>query len=237
MKNNRATMLIGGALILLGALLLLENLNLIHVIGRMVWSVGLIAVGLPFLLVFLSNREQWWALIPGSIMMGIGLGVLFRGEMAAIVINASISLPFWLIYLNDREQWWALIPGWVMACVTAIIVLAWIGMDWFVAPFVMFAIAIPFLLVYVLHRDQWWALIPGGIMAGIGGLILLGETLSSSFFWAAALILLGVWFIVRALRSPGQPDAGAVTPPPAADATRFEVEDLPDPAAEPDQPR
>lgn len=231
MNQKRNSLIFGSLLILLGIVLLLETFDVIHVVGRLVWSIALAGFGLPFLLVFLSNRDQWWALIPGCILVGVGAGVLVGGTMTAIIINASIGLPFLLIYLNDREQWWGLIPAWVMECVAAIILLDWIGLDWFIDSFVMFAIAAPFLVVYVLNRDQWWALIPGGIMTAIGLLILIGETLSSTLFWAVGLMLAGGWMVYRYLR-PAPPEPAA-----PEDLSAFELVDEPDPAAQPEEPR
>ncbi len=223
MNRNRNSLVWGGVLILVGIALLLNTFGIVDFIGRFVWAIILAAIGLPFLFIYLTNRKQWWALFPGCIMAGVGLGVLFGGELAWIIITASVGLPFWLLYFTDRRNWWALIPGWVMFGVSCIILLAWIGLDWFITPFVMFAIAAPFLLVYILHRDQWWALIPGGIMAGLGVAFLLGNILSASW-WPVLLILFGILLIFRNFRSP-----------PAA--SPFEQLDAPDPAAQAEEPR
>ena len=128
------------------------------------------------------------------------MGILVQGEFAGIIITGSISLPFWLIYLNDRRNWWALIPGWVMLCVSAILLLDWVGLEWLISPFVNFAIAAPFLLVYTLDRKQWWALIPGGIMFAVGLLLLIVAIAKSFAFWPVLLIAGGIWLIYRALR-------------------------------------
>jgi hypothetical protein len=81
-----------------------------------------------------------------------------------------------------------------------IVLLGEIGLGWFIASFVMFAIAAPFFLVYLMNSEQWWALIPAGIMTAIGILIMAGQVISSGVFWAVLLILLGLFFIYRALR-------------------------------------
>ena len=232
MKSNRSTLLWGGVLIILGFVFLLESFGVIHFVSQLVWAVALVGISLPFWFVYLSERKQWWALFPGSILAGVGFGVLFGGEWSGIIITASIALPFWLIYLTDQRNWWALIPGWTMICVSVIILLDWIGLDWFIAPFVMFAIAAPFLLVYLLHRDQWWALIPGGIMAAIGDALLLAAVTTTIAFWPVFLILFGIWLIYRAYRpQPARPVA------PAADSSRFYLPEAPDTAVEPEEPR
>jgi len=249
MNRNQSSLWWGGLLILLGGAFLLESLGVFHIMGRFVWMVVLVGISLPFWLVYLSGRDQWWALIPGCVLAGVGVGVLMGGALTAIIINGSISLAFWLIYLADRQNWWALIPGWTMACVTAIILLGCIGLDWLIAPFVMFAIAAPFLLVYLLNPDQWWALIPGGIMAAIGVLLLAGVIMSSFSFWPIILILAGIWFIYRAFQprpaapashsSQGvqSPRMQGVQSPRMQGVSQFEEPETPAPAAQPDEPR
>src|SRR5690606_41960036 len=44
--------------------------------GDIVGAYVMFAIALPFLYVYLRNRENWWALIPGGIMLTIGVGLL-----------------------------------------------------------------------------------------------------------------------------------------------------------------
>lgn len=229
MKKQNVLPIWGVLLIALGLLLLLGNLGVFHSVGRILWALVIGGIGVPFLLVYLSDRNQWWSLIPGCTMVGVGAGILFGGTLAAIVINGSIALAFALIFLTDRRNWWALIPAWVMTSVCAIIFLSWIGLDWLVAPFVMFAIALPFLVVYIIDRDQWWALIPGGIMGVIGVFILIGEIMSISTLGPALIILVGVWLLYRAFK----PKKESAAPSPS----QFSSADLPEPDDRQEEPR
>ena len=52
------------------------------------------------------------------------------------------------------------------------------------------------------RETHWWALIPGGILAAIGGALFVGGTALDILemvgkFWPVALILVGVWVILR----------------------------------------
>ena len=235
MNRSRSALVWGSLLILLGIGFLLETLGILHFMGRFIWMLVLVGIGLPFWFVYLSDRSQWWALFPSCVLTGIGVGVLVGGELAGIVITASISLPFWLIYLTDRRHWWALIPGWTMVSVSAIVFLGWVGLEWLIGPFVMFAIAAPFLVVYVLDRDQWWALIPGGIMAAIGFVWLVGALMKGFTFWPVILIGFGIWLIYRAFRP--QESGPVKTPVQETPPSRFEEPGPADPTAQPEEPR
>ena len=163
----------------------------------------LLAIALPFVVVYLRDRKQWWALIPAYVMVIVALIVLFSetGGLPDYLVGTgflvAIGLPFLVVYLRDRSKWWALIPAYAMFSISVIIPLSELNIDEILIPaYVMFAIALPFLFVYVRDRSNWWALIPGGIMTLIGAIMLLSVQLVE-YLAPVAIILAGVWILGR----------------------------------------
>jgi hypothetical protein len=100
------------------------------VAGYVVATIILAGVGLPFLLIFLTDRKHWWALIPGMTMIGVaaavfleGIGVISDEAVGGLVVG-GIAMGFLSIYLIDRQQWWALIPGGIMGTVAFFLLVA-----------------------------------------------------------------------------------------------------------------
>ncbi len=161
-------------------------------------------VALPFLVVYLLNRANWWALIPAWVLFAIGLMILLigfgvlEGGIIPLFVLSSIGLPFLVVYLNNRENWWALIPAYVMLAIGLMVALidTRVLLDLAIPAYVMFSVAIPFFVVYLLNRKQRWALIPGGI-TGLMGLAFFAGTDLAQYVIPAVLIVAGAWVLIR----------------------------------------
>ena len=200
-QSMRQGIVWGGLLILLGAVLLVEAYT---DLTAWTWVIILAAGGLGVFGVYLTDRSEWGLLIPAYVLWAIaGLVTLIelnilRDESIATYVLAAIALPFLVVFLRNRDQWWALIPAYVLLAVGVMVGLLGLGVltDLLVPAYVMFAIAIPFFVVYVRNTKQWWALIPGGIMAVIGLSFLIAEA-AVQYVAPVALVLVGVWILVR----------------------------------------
>jgi len=56
------------------------------------------AIAIPFLVVYGLDSRQWWALIPGGIMAGIGLAFLVAEAQADYIVPAILILiGIWML--------------------------------------------------------------------------------------------------------------------------------------------
>lgn len=200
-----APLIIGGALILFGILFLLNNFDIVSITASAIFAGIFILAGLIFLIVFLFDNENWWALIPGFVLMGVG-GTILTGEYVHIrgidisgaIMLFFIALPFWIIYILKRNYWWALIPAGVMTSIAAMTVIPAATGDLDVA--IMFAgWAGTFLLVYFLAKQKWsvWVALGMGVFAVS---FLAGTFNVFGYLWPIAIIGAGAYLIYRAMR-------------------------------------
>jgi hypothetical protein len=160
----------------------------------------LLGVALPFLVVFLLDRQKnGWALIPAWVMLAL-IAVVFlstrvSGEVVGAVVMFSIGLPFLFVFLRDRSQWWGLIPGLILSGMGVVILLVNQAGSDYIASLILFVIALPFLLVFLWSRDNWWGLIPAGILTSIGTALLLFGRMQTGLRQAALLnaVILAGW--------------------------------------------
>ena len=207
MKWLESRMLWGILLILGGILFLLDNLGIIT-FGGLIWGVIFALAGLVFLSVFITNREHWWALIPGFVLLGIGAIILLdtytpggAGELAGVIFLGGIGLAFLLVYLVNRENWWAIIPAGVMATLAVVAGLSQVLTGFETGGIFFLGLGLTFALVAILPTPEGqmrWAFIPAGILLLMGLLITAAMTSLLGILWPFALILIGLFFIWRA---------------------------------------
>jgi hypothetical protein len=212
MERQWLRIFISLALIGFGVLVLLNNLNLLpfDVTGmQWFWLAVFGTIGLVFLGVYASNRqENWWAVIPGFTM--IGLAILISNiippayaELSGGVFLGAIGLAFWFIYFSRREFWWAIIPAGVLTTLAFVASLSGqVGGNYSGAAFFI-GLALTFLVVYVTPTPEGrmaWAIFPAGILGVLGLFLLLGVGDLARFFWPVALILFGLFMVFQAMR-------------------------------------
>jgi hypothetical protein len=120
----------GCTLLSVSALILLEGL-FPDIVGDWGGSIVLGGIGLSFLLTFLTNRENWWALIPGGVMVTlafvVGLDAFLADVETGGVFFLGLGLTFALVGLIPTPQGymrWAFIPAVILLIIGLLIVVA-----------------------------------------------------------------------------------------------------------------
>ena len=205
MKRYDPRLWIGGILIFIGALTLLDNLNIISDVSDIFWGVVWGAIGGYFLYVLLKQRENWWAAFPAFTLLGMAASSILPRSMEpydSLVFFAGISLAFLWVYFADTSRWWAIIPAGIMLTLGTISVLDEVsGVE--NGGVLFLGLGLTFILLTILPggSSRSWALIPGVILLIFGA--ILGTPLAgfTQYLWPVILVLLGGYLIVRFFRS------------------------------------
>lgn len=211
MKQNFSwRLLVGVGLIVLGLIALLQTLGLLK-IGDWMWALLFFAGGGAFLSVVLANKQNWWGLIPGCTLLGIG-GEILLGSLrspvadmlSGVMVLGGIGLAFWLIFLLHPENWWAIIPGGVMTTLALVAVLGKTSLGMEIGGAFMLGLAATFALVALLTRktthSMKWAWYPAGILAVIGAIIMFSTVNLLGALWGLALVGVGGYMAWRSLK-------------------------------------
>jgi hypothetical protein len=198
----------GILLIVGGIVFLLQNMGIIEQ-GEIFFALLLAVGGLAFISVYFQDRANWWALIPGIVLLAVAtmlfLTVLNLGlpdELGGVIVLGGIGLAFLLVYLSNRENWWAIIPAGVMFTLTAVIALEDLAPGFEIGGFFFLGLGLTFAVVAILPTPQGqmrWALIPAGILTAIGLLIIAALSNLINFIWPVVLILVGLFLVMRTL--------------------------------------
>ncbi len=198
----------GSLLILAGVMFLLQNMGVFR-FGDLFWGVLFILGGGAFLAVILQDSAQWWAIIPGLSLIGIGalifLTVLAPGLMGLLggtLVLGSIGLAFLIIYLLDREKWWALIPAGTLLTLAVVAAISQVLPGMQTGGVFFLGLGLTFALVALLPSTagrMTWAWIPAGILAVMGLLLMAVSGNIINYFWPLVIIAAGGFLIIRNL--------------------------------------
>ncbi len=203
MNRWNASIWIGGGLVVLGLLMLLERFGLFRGVTSLFWGAIFLAGAGFFLYRFLQNmRGEWWAAIPGFALLGIAATILVSlvlPQLSGFFFLAALGVGFFVVYFARRDYWWAIIPGGVLITLGFVAVMS----DAFGVSdsggVLFLGFGLTFILVAVLTSMRW-AWIPGIIMLVLGALIGTPFIGTANLLWPAALIIGGLLLIFQFAR-------------------------------------
>jgi hypothetical protein len=127
---------------------------------------------IPFAAAYLMDRvRNWWALIPGGVMLFLALTVLLadtaHGELIGTLVLFMMGLSFLLVYFNNRTRTWALLVAYIFGVLSIAPAMGSGANGAYYGPIFLFAVALPFFLLYFRPDAKWWAIIPAGVLTVI----------------------------------------------------------------------
>jgi hypothetical protein len=213
MANTRVRMAAGLLLVAAGILVLLQNFGIVRSGLSLLWSLCFLAAGAIFTFVFINDRKNWWAVIPGFTLLGIGALILLDwalpatgGRWGGPLFLGALGASFWVIYANRREQWWPIIPGGVLLTLALVAALDdGVGVGFDTGSLFFLGLAATFFLVYLLSQPgskMSWALYPAGVLAVLGVVIAFASSSLARFLGPLALLVAGGYLVYRAMARP-----------------------------------
>ena len=188
----------------LGGVVLFESQFSGNVIGTFV----LYSIALPFLVIYVLDRNKTWALIPFGALAIVGLIPLLEetmsGDMLGMVVMFLFAIPFLVVYFWSKKQWWALIPAGVFISIGLTVLLlnlplpnAWAdGIERLAAAVIMGGIGATFGVLW-LKRGSYatdWAKYPALACFAVAVMaFILGQ--NSGLLWPIFLIAGGAGII------------------------------------------
>lgn len=200
----------GIVLLVGGMLFLLQNLGIFQG-GDLFWGVSLVVIGLLFLGFYLGDRQQWWALIPGIVLIAAGILILltsfvpgFNDQVAGLLILGGIGLSLLLVYLVNHANWWALIPGGILITLGLVAGLDNTISEGALAGIFFFGIGLTFALVGIAPTPSGkmkWAWIPAIVLLLLGLIVYFAAENFLIFVYPLVLLIAGGFLIWRSIRS------------------------------------
>lgn len=204
-----------GALIAVAGILLLLDVGGLLAAPSLAWTVLLAVASAMFWLLFASDRDAWWAAVPGAALLAAAVSTvaeLDRGgwsEWAATLFLAIVSLGFWAVYIRDTRRWWPLLPAGGLTTLSVVTGIAGIARAPESAAVFLFGIATTFALVAVLPSagsSRRWAWIPASALAVAAIIVLVSAgawVTILNYIWPSAIVLAGVYIMWRTVQRSG----------------------------------
>jgi hypothetical protein len=161
---------------------------------------------------FMDRKSNWWALIPGGVMLFLALVTLLvdstpNDEWIGALFLFLIALGFFVAYLNNRAtHWWALIPAGVTFVLALIVILSSTVQGEWIGSLFLFAVGLSFVVVYLNNRTRQWALLVAYILfvLSIAPAMASFSGDTAAYFGSVFLLAIAVPFFVVYFRSEQQ---------------------------------
>ncbi len=96
--------------------------------GELIGTLVLLMIAMPFLVVYLRNRQRKWPLIPFGVLALISLipalTLMVNDNFIGVAVMLLLAAPFVVVYFLNRRNWWAIIPAGVFVSIGLVVLLS-----------------------------------------------------------------------------------------------------------------
>ncbi len=176
MKHN-LRLIFGILFVTIGALIVLQNLNIFTgSTGNIIWAALFGAGGIFVFVLYFNRRENWWWLVIGLIALSFtasNLAALFSQSKPYSPLFAlfGAGICFMSIYFIERRQWWVFIPGGILLSIGVDELLQVTSPDTTINGIIFFGMGIAFLLMFLIPSKEGrlnWAVLPAVVFLALG---------------------------------------------------------------------
>ncbi|MEJ2513363.1 MAG: hypothetical protein P8Y72_17415, partial [Anaerolineales bacterium] len=102
-QDNWWALIPSWVLLAIGLMVFLIGQNILN--DELVVTYVMFSIALPFFVVYLTNRKNWWALIPSGVTAVIGLAFFAGTDLAQYVIPAVLLIAgIWVLSRSFTKQ-------------------------------------------------------------------------------------------------------------------------------------
>lgn len=213
MVEKKRSLIPGFIIVALGVVLLLYNMRVIPHLEELLGGLFFLAIAYICLRIFKNRPRQIWALLVGMFSFFLGVVLLcktvnlLRGDLLGAVFFWCIAFAFACIFYQDKQKWWSIIPAGTCITLGAIALLDALKVTPGDYNGVVFFLGIGLTFVYLwtlanAANKLRWARFPA-IACLFMAIYIYFEIVAHVGFdvlVAGALILAGLFFIVRAFK-------------------------------------
>ncbi len=210
MKRFDMRIVLAVLLILGGIIFLLQNVGVIGPLQGYLFALLFALGGLAFLGVLATDRAQWWAAIPGGVLLDLGLiialgeansrGALrFPEDWIGGIFLLGIGLTFFLVFFLRPEFWWAIIPAGVLSSLGLTAGFS-SSLPFDSGALLFLGMGLTFALLGLLpvnNKRMTWPWIPAAVLIVLGLVVLSSSLNWFQYIWPVVLILAGGFLLLR----------------------------------------
>ncbi len=184
--------------------------------GELAGTLVLLMIAMPFLVVYLRNRQRRWPLIPFGVLAWISLipalTLMVNDHFIGVAVMLLLAAPFVVVYFLSPRNWWAMIPAGVFVSISLVVLLAMTvladrtGQDLLmeqVAGGVLFlGLGLTFLGLWLRRSDvpTAWAIYPAAVLGLLALVTFIGGQKGLTYAGPLAVIVGGILLIFNSNR-------------------------------------